>query len=468
MMEATPIDDKFRERKMNRYTVSELYKQLETMNLRSGIFERKPNNKVDCKDVEERTDNKVTELNSSQISVLQGSMKIIYAIGICMGLYPVTGLFQQDITKIRFSFRTWIAAYSLLMCSAQVLSAVICLYRLLSKPLALSTIIFACFYISTSMTCVSCIKIASRWPELICELYNLELDEYVEIRNKFKCVIISTCYILICLGLHVLRILDRMKGVIECFGGDIDILKSYCDVIYPWLNEFGLPRNQFIHIFLTIFNSMTFMIWLYADLFIICVSLFLSSIFHRLNDKIISTEGKSFSSDYWRRLREDYNRVTSLIRLFDEVIGCLIFSTFTSNLFFVCFQIYYILSNGVKTTQIINICYVIFSFPHEHEHSVYFITMAVFVSTRYLLVALCISEINSASLVTLPYLYDSETSVFCPEMRRFIDQMHGETVALTGLNFFYVTREFVLSIFQTIITYELVLLQLRKESIKLL
>ncbi|CAH2068990.1 unnamed protein product, partial [Iphiclides podalirius] len=100
-----------------------------------------------------------------------------------------------------------------------------------------------------------------------------------------------------------------------------------------------------------------------------------------------------------------------------------------------------------------------------YYHSVFYIIALLFVLLRLVLVSLCAAEVNTASLTTAPYLYTVPTTVFCSEVERFINQVQGDVVALSGLNFFNVTREFVLSVAGTIITYELVLLQLNGDLI---
>lgn len=48
---------------------------------------------------------------------------------------------------------------------------------------------------------------------------------------------------------------------------------------------------------------------------------------------------------------------------------------------------------------------------------------------------------------------------WCTEVRRFSEHVVNDTIALTGMRFFYLTRKLILSVASTIITYELVLIQ---------
>lgn len=52
------------------------------------------------------------------------------------------------------------------------------------------------------------------------------------------------------------------------------------------------------------------------------------------------------------------------------------------------------------------------------------------------------------------------------QVKRFCEEVTTDTVALSGMQFFYLTRKLVLSVVGTIVTYELVLIQFRKISDK--
>ncbi|XP_045450071.1 gustatory receptor for sugar taste 64f-like [Melitaea cinxia] len=101
---------------------------------------------------------------------------------------------------------------------------------------------------------------------------------------------------------------------------------------------------------------------------------------------------------------------------------------------------------------------------YRYEDLTYNLISGVIIIFRSFLVLLVASNIHSTSLVVAPSLYDVPSSSFCTEVQRFIEQIHGTTVALSGLKFFYVTKELLLSIFGTIVTYEVVLLNFRREK----
>lgn len=91
---------------------------------------------------------------------------------------------------------------------------------------------------------------------------------------------------------------------------------------------------------------------------------------------------------------------------------------------------------------------------------IYFWYSLIFLIVRAFAVSILIARINDESekpikiLRTVPsHLWDAEAKRF------FYDILSSKQVALSGMEFFYVTRKLILSVVGTIVTYELVLMQ---------
>lgn len=82
-----------------------------------------------------------------------------------------------------------------------------------------------------------------------------------------------------------------------------------------------------------------------------------------------------------------------------------------------------------------------------------------FLLARTTLVSLCAASIHDESLLPAPILYSVSGSSFCAEVMRFLSQVTTDSICLTGMKFFSVTRSLVLTVAGTIVTYELVLVQ---------
>ncbi|CAG9782735.1 unnamed protein product [Diatraea saccharalis] len=195
------------------------------------------------------------------------------------------------------------------------------------------------------------------------------------------------------------------------------------------------------------------------------MSNYLEAIIRQINKTIVDAEQKYYQPSFWSSLRVDYTRATRLVISFDNAISGIVFLSFATNLFFICLQLFYIFSHGVRGNTIM-VSYKghdVAGIFGGYEPLVYFIFSFAFVLCRFLAVSLKAANIHSASLAIGPSLYNLPSTVYCNEIQRFIEQVHGSTVTLSGLQFFHVTKSLILTVAGTIVTYELVLLQFNGE-----
>ncbi|XP_041973949.1 gustatory receptor for sugar taste 64f-like [Aricia agestis] len=347
------------------------------------------------------------QVYSTQAQVFQASMRLMVICGQCVGLLPFVGVLEKDVDKIRYNRRSFRYVYSCGMCLAQSAALALSLYQLLRN--------------------------------------SISVNKIVE---------------------HGLSIISTISDISDCYPPDHDHYRLFVEQSFPWLFKLGVTYNILLGIILPALNVLSTIIWSFSHLFIICISYFLSSILEQINKKIKANEGQYLPSTYWRDLREQYSGATRLVRAFDDVINNIVFASFASNLFFVCLRLYHILAFGIGLDK--NEATVVISeycpfYPTGifggHETLVYLLFSLAFVVLRFLAVSLVAARVHAASLVPAHSLYHVPSAAYCTEVERFIEQVHGDMVALSGLNFFYVTKELVLSVAGTIVTYELVLLQ---------
>ncbi|GBP26087.1 Gustatory receptor for sugar taste 64f [Eumeta japonica] len=162
----------------------------------------------------------------------------------------------------------------------------------------------------------------------------------------------------------------------------------------------------------------------------------------------------------WAAFRRRYTRLAALVRAADTEVGPLVLISFTSNLVYVCVQIFKV----IRTLESI-------------ERVLYFGFSSVFITARALLVGLLASRLHSAALAPSSALCEAPADSYTAEARilvflefhlekekvgqaqRFLDQIRMSKITLTGLGFFHITRRTVLSMLASIVTYELMLLQ---------
>ncbi|XP_064076855.1 gustatory receptor for sugar taste 64b-like [Vanessa tameamea] len=162
----------------------------------------------------------------------------------------------------------------------------------------------------------------------------------------------------------------------------------------------------------------------------------------------------------WMDLQAHYTRLTRLVKIIDDYINPFVFMTFLSNLVVVCKHIYDIIQRqkAVSMNSYNPNCGIA-------KSSDWIVVVDSIISTLHLifrttLVSTFTAHLHTLSREPLRALHTLPASAYNIEVQRFMDQVYHSKIHLSGLGYFYVTRVTVLSMLSTIVTYELVLLQL--------
>ncbi|XP_044001645.1 gustatory receptor for sugar taste 64f-like [Aphidius gifuensis] len=201
--------------------------------------------------------------------------------------------------------------------------------------------------------------------------------------------------------------------------------------------------NMAEEIFLFVINIYTSYIWNFTDLFIMLVSTGLAERYKFLNNIVINTTIWNNHENYWDQLRICYGKLSKLVKNTDQVISPLIFISCTHYFFLICLQLLLWISRDDTVTFAA-------VFPFFSFGFMVFSTNAVMFSA---------SRINDHSKKILPTVYECPSVEYTNEAKRLQDQMTSDDITLTGLNFFSITRNFMLAVAGTMVTYEIVLLQ---------
>ncbi|XP_075978577.1 gustatory receptor for sugar taste 64f-like [Anticarsia gemmatalis] len=388
------------------------------------------------------------------------AMKVTIIVGQCFGLNPVLGVCEKDPAKLRFKATSWRCIYTYVTMALQSVMAcllVLSLFRNNVNSIDSGTDIL--FYFFGLITTALFLRIAMKWPELCMHISQMEAaDPTTDSKLKIKFNI--SCFLLITLAIveHLFSELHGIALAIDC-EPENPIYESHVRRSFPWVFMF-VPYNMFYGIMTQIVNMTCTFNWNFPDLFVICMSIYLTSRLEQVNHRVVAAKDKNSPPSFWRTMREDYNKATYLVRKVDRIIGGLIFISFASNLFFVCSQLLHTLAVGIRPSDRCNNATVPDQrYMRGYEHSIYFAYSFIFLVARSLAVSLAAARVNAASLEPAYALYDVSSATYCVEIERFLDQIHGSTVALSGLQFFNVKRGLILTIAGTIVTYELVLMQ---------
>ncbi|XP_023954337.2 gustatory receptor for sugar taste 64e-like [Bicyclus anynana] len=408
--------------------------------------------------VKQKTNGYTADHYEGRRTTFHSMIKLTVIIGQLFALNPVQGAWETDSSKLRFNYFTGRCAYTILTILCQVIFLNVLFltrYFTISTASVTSNTTVVFFATNTTIT-ILFLRIATKWPKLCHYIARIEtIDPLYDKTLVRRCNI--SC-ILILLFAFLEHILAQMGGVVLVANckPETSFYKGFITHNFPWI-DVVIPYNPLLGILTQCLNFQCTFNWNFADVFVICISFYLTSRLEQVNKKIAAIKGKLVPSSLWRTIREDYNRATSLVRRVNDVIGSVIFISFANNLFFICLQLLHTLADGIKATPPCSV-------PDKrlfkgYEYAAYFAYSLIFLVLRSMTVSLIASRIHTASREPVYTLYEVPSPVYCIEVQRFIEQIHGETVALTGLQFFKVKRGIVLAIAGTIVTYELVLMQ---------
>ncbi|CAG4920966.1 unnamed protein product [Colias eurytheme] len=399
----------------------------------------------------------VAELKSKSPATFQDSLRATLIIGQAFSLIPVIGIFSKT-SDVRFTWLSWKCLYLLLSLTGQIFISVMCIHKVVHSQTSLNGTTPIIFYSTTCITMLVFLQVARKWPDLVQYTSKIEeLDPSYDTKLAYKCN--GTCAVVLALALleHILSLLSAFAGAMVCYP-DLSLYEGFVKHFYPWVFNF-LPYSPLLGIVTQFLHFQSTFIWNFSDLFVICMSYYLTSRLEHVNMKLLGAQGKYLPEVFWRNTREEYSRAAQLVRKVDDVISGIVFISFANNLFFICLQLFNTLEHGIKGTSECSSRQQGATIFGGYEAAIYFLFSLIYLISRSVAVSLIASQVNSASDTPAPVLYDVPSPVYCVEVQRFLDQVNGDKVALSGLQFFSVTRSLLLTVAGTIVTYELVMFQ---------
>lgn len=171
-------------------------------------------------------------------------------------------------------------------------------------------------------------------------------------------------------------------------------------------------------------------------------------------------------------MRTQYGKLCDLVATVDGKISHLILFSFLNNLFIICNQLFQSLRWFWEKKQVKKVTleefHITFSFRDcrpspTYFHLVYFWYSLSFLIMRTFAVSLLAAHIDEESQKPIRFLRTVPSNMWNEETKRFFADVVCKRVALSGMQFFFLTRKLILSVAGTIITYELVLMQFNRD-----
>ncbi|KAH8386167.1 hypothetical protein KR200_002103 [Drosophila serrata] len=402
-------------------------------------------------------------------------------------MMPVKGVTSKHPSNLSFSWRNIRTCFCVLFIASSFTNFGLSLYKVLNNPISFNSIKPIIFRGSVLLVLIVALNLARRWPQLMMYWHTVEQDlpKYQTQLGRWKMGHTIAMVMLVGMMLSVAEHILSMVSAIN--------YASFCNRTADPIQNYFLRTNDEIF-FVTSYSTPLAMwgkfqnvystfIWNYMDLFVMIVSIGLASKFRQLNDDLRNFKGmvtridsyyyypknndylQNMPPTYWSERRIQYRNICILCDKMDDAISLITMVSFSNNLYFICVQ----LLRSLNTMPSV-------------AHAVYFYFSLIFLIGRTLAVSLYSSSVHDESRLTLRYLRCVPKESWCPEVKRFTEEVISDEVALTGMKFFHLTRKLVLSVSNsdsseshfrliifiqvagTIVTYELVLIQFHEDN----
>ncbi|XP_041449816.1 gustatory receptor for sugar taste 64e isoform X2 [Drosophila obscura] len=362
----------------------------------------------------------------------QEAIKPVLIIAQIFALMPVRGIgskLAEDLTFAWSSVRTY---YALAMMISFGITAGYIVAFLTNVSFDFDSVETMMFYGSIFLISVSFLQLARRWPAIAQEWQAVEAKlpplqlakERQSLAHHIKMItlVATTCSLVE----HLMSMTSTLTYAVACPRWPDHPIDNFLYFNFSTVFHF-VDYTTFLGLLGKAINVLSTFAWNFNDIFVMAVSVALASRFRQLNDYMQREARSATTVDYWMQCRVNFRNLCKLCQVVDDGISTITLLCFSNNLYFICGKI-------LKSMQT----------KPSVSHT--------------------ISSINDESKRPLRIFRLVPREYWCDELKRFSEEVHMDTVALTGMKFFRLTRGVVISVAGTIVTYELILLQFNKEE----
>ncbi|XP_041973947.1 gustatory receptor for sugar taste 64f-like [Aricia agestis] len=393
------------------------------------------------------------------------SVRKLLVFGKIMGFVPIVGLFQENSANTR---GTWKSLYTLYYLHNTALRSLILILLLLNmvasfkldaneyqNKMEILITSFALFLtIHMSVFC-------KNWRNMMDEIERIErlIPKSARRRN------IDVNKVLIFLfGMGIIEDLIYLVYSVHkaCLSTECTV-RGYYEYYYDFTFNV-IPFSYFAACAMQISKLQKTFLMAFLDAMIVSVTVYLMNRFQDFNYALaVRLKKCRYNKNVqWRDIQGYYTRLAKLVRAVDDRYNTFIFMSFAVNLVYICKNIYvyiqYHRHKFINASAQVSESLSWLEVTHFFMFNVSVLTKALmtFTSTAYL---------HTLTREPLNALHTIPATAYSPQFQRFMDQVFQSKVHLSGLKMFYISRNTILSVISTVITYELVLIQLPDNDI---
>ncbi|EDX00826.2 uncharacterized protein Dyak_GE16640 [Drosophila yakuba] len=398
-------------------------------------------------------------LEFEQLDTFYGAIRPYLRVAQFFGIMPLANIRSRDPQDVKFKVRSIGLAVTGLFLLLGGLKTLVGANILFTAGLNAKNMVGLVFLIVGLVNWLNFVGFARSWSHIMLPWSSLDIlmlfPPYKRCRRSLRSKVnfIALCVGILAVGDHMLYYVSGYCSysthILQCHTNHSRITfalyleKEFSDIM------FIMPCNTFTICYAFWINGAFTFLWNFLDFFIVMTSVGLAQRFQQFAARVGALEGRQVPEALWYDIRRDHIRLCELASLVEESMSCIVFVSCANNVYVICNQ-----------------ALAIFTKLRHPINYIYFWYSLLFLLARTSLVFMTASRIHDASLLPLRSLYLVPSNGWTQEVQRFAYQLTSEFVGLSGYRLFCLTRKSLFGMLATLVTYELMLLQMDAKNPK--
>ncbi|XP_054276738.1 gustatory receptor 5a for trehalose-like [Macrosteles quadrilineatus] len=205
-----------------------------------------------------------------------------------------------------------------------------------------------------------------------------------------------------------------------------------------------LPYTPALTPLVLMLNTLATFTFSFLDLLIFNLAFCLSSMFWAFNRQLVEASKQTISRPRWSDWYRDYNVLRRLVTVVDNHISPIVLLSFIINVYHICLQLYLSLTPLPTLAS-----------------KAYFCLSFGFLMSRTITVCLASASIHDLAKQPKFVIFSVPSEEFDEEVERFQFQVCNDSVAISAMRFFILTRTTLVTVIGLAATYEVVMFQIQ-------
>lgn len=246
----------------------------------------------------EKVDNWLKSFGESdfQAGGLHQSIYPILIIAQFFGILPVNNISAKSPTQLSFNFISFRVAYAIFTTAVAAFLTLCCIAYLIESSIMFGKIVYLVFNMTSLFSFICFIRLALNWSTIMIEWQKVEKNlptfetSKKKYQNRLKMRCVAASILTLSMVEHILSIVSVASVVWDCPKIQ-NIYQAYMVRSFPIVFYF-FPYSIPLSILVKFGHITSTFIWSFTDLFIMLISMGLSSLFDRINERMIRVKGK--------------------------------------------------------------------------------------------------------------------------------------------------------------------------------